>query len=53
MVSEETGICFDFEPGELKVDETVEPVVGATGNFGQVDNPGAVGADYNPVSQTF
>ncbi len=24
MVSEETGICFDFEPGELKVDETVD-----------------------------
>ena len=24
MVSEETGICFDFEPGELKADETVD-----------------------------
>ena len=30
-----------------KVDETVEPVVGATGNTG------AVGAEYEPVSQTF
>jgi len=24
MVSKETGICFDFEPGELKADETVD-----------------------------
>ena len=24
MISEEIGICFDFEPGELKADETVD-----------------------------